>query len=169
MNKVKLKYINSIVDRIWTEYNLEPGFDMPSLVRSEGIEYLEMEFKDNVSGLLMIEGDKKFICINQNEMPQRQRFSAGHELGHYFLHKGNSLSVNKQEILFFRDEISSTGNIKQEVEANFFSATLLMPAFSIDRLIDHSQTIEKNVENLSRIYDVSSSAMAIRLNNLGYN
>ena len=168
MNKLKVKQISSIVEKLWSDYSLQPGFDIENLVKSHGIDYKVMRFKDNISGLFMIHEDKKFICVNESESFERQRFSAGHELGHFYLHKTNPLSVFKSEVMFFRDEDSSKGSVKEEVEANYFSASLLMPAFSIEKEIDFKLIIDENIKLLAPKYRVSAAAMAIRLNTLGY-
>ncbi len=168
MNKHKVKQITSIVESLWGEHSLIPGFDVGELITSLGIEYKVMKFKDKISGLFIIHEDKKFICVNEAESFERQRFSAGHEVGHYYLHKTNPLSVFKSEIIFYRNEDSKMGSVREEIEANYFSACLLMPAFLIEKEISFDISIDENIKNLAPKYKVSSSAMAIRLNALGF-
>src|SRR5574343_470703 len=74
--------------------------------------------------------------------------------------------------VMFRDEMSSTGEIKQEREANAFAAALLMPKSLLIREIqklpfDLADEDENVVVKLAQKFEVSTQAMAFRMANLG--
>jgi Zn-dependent peptidase ImmA (M78 family) len=60
----------------------------------------------------------------------RQRFTIAHEIAHYLHHSKRSpqsqLFIDRT-VTFRRDEVSSTGDDREEVEANQLGAALLMP------------------------------------------
>ena len=58
------------------------------------------------------------IGINKNESPKKKRELIAHALGHHFLHQGNHLYFEN------RDQFTA---FKQEHEAQYFAAELLMP------------------------------------------
>jgi Zn-dependent peptidase ImmA (M78 family) len=81
-----------------------------------------------------------------------------------------------QSILFvdkyvaFRDDDSSAGNDKEEVEANAFGAALLMPARLVREEIKKDKLDlddEDDLSALAKRFHVSMSAMSYRLVNLG--
>ena len=122
----------------------------------------------SISGLFVIKEQKPYIRFNNNESPQRQKFTIAHELGHYVLHKDIPLFVEKNEAVLYRNMDSTTGELLKEKEANAFAASLLMPKFMIDEQIDIIPNGIDPVSHLSEVFKVSSQAMYYRLNNLGY-
>jgi len=55
----------------------------------------------------------------------RQRFSIAHEIGHFILHqKQGQLFIDKTYKVFLRDQLSSSGENIQEIQANQFAAAL---------------------------------------------
>ena len=43
-------------------------------------------------------GDRAIISVDCNKMPQRQRFSVGHEIGHWTYHRGQLLVCRSSDI-----------------------------------------------------------------------
>jgi Zn-dependent peptidase ImmA (M78 family) len=134
-------------------------------------------FEGDLSGLLYRDNLDTIIGVNSNESDKRQRFTIAHELGHFILHEGDQLHVDHNFKVNFRDSISSQGSKLIEIEANAFAASLLMPEalvreayetaipngvdpFSDD---DHSE----EVTLLAKLFNVSKTAMLIRLGKLG--
>lgn len=68
-----------------------------------------------------------------------------------------------------RDSLSSMATDKQEIEANQFAASLLMPVGFIRKDISRQtrQTESVLVARLAKKYEVSEQAMRYRLVNLG--
>lgn len=125
------------------------------------VEVLSAEFiRDSISGLIRkSENGKAEIYVNQLHPLTRQRFTIAHELGHLFLH------LPDKEVNFVDEELyRETGNHStQEVEANQFAGALLMPKDLVTQLWNRGQS----VGGLASMFDVSVTAMDIRLMNLG--
>lgn len=127
---------------------------------------------DGVSGLLVFENERGVIGYNSVHAPVRQRFTLAHEIGHFILHvKGKQprLFIDKS-LAFFRDDESSTGSDDEEIEANVFAASLLMPAELVRtevRRLRLDLGDEEHVAVLAKRFNVSSIAMSHRLANIG--
>ena len=85
--------------------------------------------------------------------PGRKKFTLAHELGHHFLHQGMKLRLDNL------DYSSNSKDTLEEIEANYFAATLLMPRELLLRLIDQ----KKSVEEISDYFQVSLSAARNRI------
>jgi len=137
---------------------------------------LRLEFTflgDDISGALVLKGDRGTIGINHTQAPVRQRFTIAHEIGHYLLHRGSThLFIDKKAtVVFRRDQDSSAGEQWQEIQANQFAACLLMPKSFIERAmgsVNYKMSDEEIIESLAGLFDVSVQAMSIRLASLGY-
>ena len=107
--------------------------------------------------------EKAIITINICADPRRQRFSLGHEIGHWVNDRGKNLTYrcNTNDM---RQRKMSKDNFRQqkEVRANQFSAELIMPnhifshhAYNLDITFD-------SVNYLADKFDVSRTSAAIR-------
>jgi len=128
---------------------------------------------EDISGLLFRKpGQAPVIGVNSANSLVRQRFTIAHELGHLRLHKGE-LILDRLARVNFRDSTSSAATDTQEIEANAFAATLLMPQPLIEEQLQvqarrRQQGDEQLVETLAKQFQVSRAAMEYRLINLGY-
>jgi len=126
----------------------------------------------NVSGVTLYNKEKDTISIfiNKNKHINRQYFTIAHELGHYFLHKD---IIKTEEILIDFDRMldgnralfrldESTSNMI-ETEANNFAAALIMPEDFVVKAWNRLDSVEET----ARVFNVSVSAMSIRLEKLG--
>lgn len=130
--------------------NFENSFKKKSEL-SELAEYFK-EMK--VEGFTL--KDSKQIYIDDQAEPERQRFTAAHELGHivlgHFDEKGMSVA--------FRDLTSSPRLAdEKELAANFFAAELLMPE---DLMVEAIRYTKSPVE-LAGFFGVTRGAMARRI------
>lgn len=138
-----------------------------------GAEIRQQPFDGDISGMLLRNGDKTLIGLNEGHSPSRQRFSIAHELGHLILHRGKPLFVDHTVRVNLRDSVSATGTEREEVEANQFAAQLLMPeplvrlAVEGARAADERLTDAMLVDDLAKDFEVSPQAMSFRLINLG--
>jgi Zn-dependent peptidase ImmA (M78 family) len=129
---------------------------------------------EGVSGMLVIENGRGAIGYNSAHHPVRQRFTISHEIAHYLLHvkkrsRGSRLFIDRG-VTFRRDENSSTGVAKQEVDANQLGAALLMPKGLVNQeLAKHDLDLdeEDDISFLAKRFHVSAAAMTNRLTNLG--
>lgn len=109
------------------------------------------------------------IGVNGRHSTTRQRFTIAHELGHAMLHEGRELHVDEGFRIDLRSRESSTGTNIEEIEANTFAASLLMPTRFLQRDLEAGHIdieADQQVEALAKSYDVSRSAMSYRLLNL---
>lgn len=103
------------------------------------------------SAVFVRQGSRNIIFYNQEEMKGRIRFSMGHETGHImFGHKTNIPPGDLYD--------------KQEIEANYFSAQLLMPEQIIREVQNRGVAITKNF--LIESFGVSDKAAEKRIETL---
>lgn len=159
--------INRLVARVLEDNQVnEPHVRVEKIVKKYGIRVLKGDLQD-VSGLLMRKPDEVVIGVNSTQSRNRQRFTIAHELGHFLLHDGISSHVDRDYRINFRSAESSQATNIEEVEANYFSASLLMPSEFLFR--DNAvEALDSNdaVAELARRYQVSQHAMSLRLANL---
>lgn len=109
-------------------------------------------------------GDKAIITVNSRSRRERQRFSAGHELGHWMRDRGRMAFSCDDYVL---NSEWDAENENPEHNANRYSADLLLPGsmFAI-RAKNRPITLE-TVRDLSESFQTSLTATAIRLVELG--
>jgi len=126
-----------------------------------GVEVRRAVMDDDVSGALVKKpGRDAVILLNASDSHNRQRFTCGHELGHYYKRVNDGTA--EFEFVDRRDELASTGTNAEEIYANQFAAELLMPERHVRRL--HKQT--PDIADLALRFGVSPEAMSYRLKNL---
>lgn len=166
------KRVEKAANQILKEHNINSlPIPINELAFKRGLAVKPYDLGENVSGVLVINDGTGFIGYNPAESMVRQRFTIAHELGHYELHNNdaNNLFIDKQFKVEFRNEISSTGEMIYEREANAFAASILMPEKNLmdeikNRHIDLSD--DNNIQELAKLFNVSVSAMTFRLMNL---
>lgn len=135
-----------------------------------GLLVEEIPLGDEVSGVLVIENGQGTIGVNKNHAPARKRFSIAHEIGHYVLHRKESeLFIDKKFAAVFRDNKSSTGEHRIEIQANLFAASLLMPRYLLEKeikVLGLDLGDDLILESLAGKFEVSVQAMTYRLSNL---
>lgn len=138
----------------------------------------------DVSGMLVpSHPDSKkrwIIVINRVQSSTRQRFTVAHELGHIVLHQYDTPHADGPPIVHFRDDQSSLGTNKEEIEANQFAAELLLPAqILVPRLREakldswagaqvesESSSVRDRIGYLAEQFKVSEEAMMLRIGTL---
>jgi Zn-dependent peptidase ImmA (M78 family) len=144
--------------------------DVYVIARACGVDVRQLPMEDSVSGVLVLKDGQAAIGVNEAHHPNRQRFSIAHELGHYLLHRNSSDLFVDAAPIFFRDDRSSDGTERQEIQANAFAAELLMPedmlrAQLTNRPLDVFDDIA--MRQLAVRFGVSVQALSIRLTRLG--
>lgn len=128
------------------------------LISDIDIQYEPLD--SSISGLLKKNNDRWIIIVNLLHHKHRQKFTLGHELAHYVLHKNDSDTFS--DTTFFR----GLTNDNIERSANDFASQLLMPETSVRRMIDDEHI--RSIEELSEKFGVSAAAMLYRVKQLGY-
>ncbi|PSM39923.1 hypothetical protein C6Y14_29000 [Streptomyces dioscori] len=139
-----------------------------------GIVVSRSAFKDgDVSGMLVRQdGQPPVVGVNDTHSDHRQRFTIAHELGHFLLHPGRDVVLDRPVRVNLRDKTSSMATDREEIEANTFAASLLMPASLVRSMLQQlpgavRQDPDRCTSALAEVFDVSESAMGFRLINLG--
>lgn len=107
---------------------------LDGIARAVGIVAIDEFDTDRFEGTLVVQGDKGAIGLRRGLIPGRRNFTLGHELGHFLnpWHRklGSKFECNKRDVVAKRsagfDQKPAQERI--EVEANEFSAALLVPA-----------------------------------------
>lgn len=173
--------IKQLVDEILREYNPEGLVPFPFERLAQGKGDIDLLYSGtmpgDVSGAVFLDNKRFTILINADKPTVRQYFTIAHELGHYFLHRqwliDNSTSgfvdyaeaLEGQGMLLRPDDPTAMQQIdmQQEREANTFAAELLMPEHDVQDF----WKLTHDIVACADAFQVSKSAMAIRLEKLG--
>ena len=157
--------------------NQKLPIDVEALAKAMGITIRYEPFDEELSGVLVKEGDRVAIGVNSAHSITRQRFTIAHEIGHFALNHDGNLFVDQalrsQAYIVHRDGKSSLGTDYHEVQANQFAAELLMPQdllnLQIEKRLDKRARSSSAdlISELARVFVVSTQAMEYRLANLG--
>ena len=131
------------------------------IARDLGLKvYRSSGWSKNLSGL--IRKDKKYggesgfaIFVNANHPEHRRRFTIAHEIAHFVLH-GRIIGDGIRDDALYRSGLSN----RVEAQANRLAADILMPRHLLDPLLVGKDV---DVETLARTFNVSKSAMSIRI------
>lgn len=146
--------------------------DVDEIAVKLNLEVTAHDLGANVSGVLYIDKGKGTIGYNKSESEVRRRFTVAHEIGHFILHRlDNEIFVDRKVFKMYRDDNSTTGEIKQEREANAFAAALLMPEVKLKKELrkltfDFGDDQDDGIKSLAETFKVSTQAMAYRISNL---
>jgi Zn-dependent peptidase ImmA (M78 family) len=135
--------------------------DPVRIARAMGINVVTAHLDPQVSGALVKERQQDAtILLNAMDSPNRKRFTCAHEVGHYVKRAD---APEEYEYVDHRDSLAATGRHPDEVYANQFAASLLMPAHHVRRLAAEGLTDLQ----IALRFDVSLEAMQYRLQHLG--
>jgi len=167
MNNERIKEIDDIVCSMLLDMGMTfPENTMGELLSKLGIPYaFEAPLPEGVSGIVIYDDKSKQykIAVNKNDSRERRVFSLAHELGHYKL---KHLDFNKaQNDVKFRMSLYNYDGPekKQETEANYFAATLLVPEQKLRWAL--TQSIDTRV--IAKYFGVSEAVIINRMNWLG--
>jgi hypothetical protein len=124
----------------------------------------ELEPGQTFSGLLL--ADLGEIWVNAEEArrwPPRRRFTIGHELGHWVMHRSGERSLFCRSVTVQPDEHPQQAAAEEipdiEEEASVFAAALLMPAHLLRREYER----DRDFDRLCQLFNCSGAAMGRRL------
>ena len=151
----------------------EPAVDVVAVAKKLGIEVVVTDLDEDISGVLITGQSGSCIAVRKGDVDARRRFSIAHEIGHYYLRHqfqaGEHVHVDRGHLISHRSSRSSSGTDLREIEANQFSACLLMPSKLLRgriKELDTDQLFDSHISLLSKEFQVSEQAMAIRLSAL---
>lgn len=166
---MKKEEIEKKAQEILRDHNLlQFPVDPLKVARALNIKVMNAKFSDpNISGVISKRGNEVSILLDYDDIPARKRFSIAHEIGHYVLHMNDA---DDYEIIDNEDNYRTTAHDldgwdnkrRMEWEANTFAAALLMD----EGLVRKEWELEKNIKILAWKFQVSESAIAVRLSSL---
>lgn len=140
--------------------------DIVKIANANDIKVYEGDLDKKISGAIRHnKKEERFeILVNKNDARVRQRFTIAHELGHYFLHKEylKNEELHIDTILYRAEKGKNEEAKKRENEVDYFAGALLMNKTLLEKLRS-----ENTITELAEIFDVSVSAMTVRLDVLG--
>lgn len=153
----------AILDRYISEFPVKLG----QLARELGVAIRVSSMGTGISGQIAREGNHYVIRVNRNEARERQRFTIGHELAHYFLHRDiiDSSPDGITDTVLYR----SGAPERIEYEANRLAAEIVMPMQAVERELQQNfggMVTEATIEGLASRFEVSKAAMEIKLSTL---
>ncbi len=170
MRKRKIQIL--VQQLLATQKVTEPPVPVERIARAQGARVFLQSLEGNISGFLYRDSQQRVIGVNTHHPSTRQRFTLAHELAHLLLHDQNQIHVDHGFELRLRNDRSSQGVDRDEMEANLFAAELLMPRRLLKKDLGDLQTVEisddKTIGRLAKRYGVSVQALMIRLTALGY-
>jgi Zn-dependent peptidase ImmA (M78 family) len=152
-----------------------PLVPIERVAKSQGLLVRRLRNEESdISGFLLTWDENVIVGVNASTHPVRQRFTIAHELGHYLLHAPSpgQIHIDRMFKVIFRDDLSGKGVDREEREANYFAAELLMPRRFITKDLFDANEVDyvedRFIEDLAKRYGVSRQAMTFRLANLEY-
>lgn len=143
----------------------ELGITAPKDIDVEAIAYdfgVEVRY-DTLSGCeatLVGFASRAIATIQKQSIRTRQRFSIGHELGHWHHHRGESFRCRVDDV---SDNLAGRDRLKEQ-EADDFSAHLLMPGPLFKPLVKQAKTPSfADLRDIAAEFDSSLLSTALRL------
>jgi IrrE N-terminal-like domain len=145
----------------------ELGITEPSQIKIEAIAYhceaiILYEPLSGCEANIVGRGDRAIITVDSNALRTRQRFSAGHELGHWMRDRGQvAFGCGREQM----DSHWTADN--PETRANQFASDLLLPPKLFVPLAKSRPITVETVRDLGRVFETSLTATAIKLVRFG--
>jgi Zn-dependent peptidase ImmA (M78 family) len=138
-----------------------PPVDPRKAAKRLGVLVLASELEPDVAGKFICEpGRDPRIVLNRRDSLVRQTFTCAHELGHFLHSEASPENITRVQ---YRNHVSRLGTDHEEIYANEFAASFLMPGFLIRAY--HEQGLSD--WELAAKFGVSREAMGLRLVSLG--
>lgn len=143
--------------------------DVIKIANENDIKVYEGDLNKKISGAIRYKKEENEfeILVNKNDIKVRQRFTIAHELGHYFLHqdflKNEEIHIDTMYRTVGRSGLEIEEEREREKEVDYFAGALLMNKTLLEKMHKENNTIKE----LAEIFNVSISAMTVRLDVLG--
>lgn len=172
---MSIKYARTQAEKLVERLNMNSlPINVTKIAKSLNLTVTSANLGDDVSGLLISDGQNAHIVTHEENHKNRQRFTIAHEIGHYYLkhqfEAGEHVHVDRGHYISQRGPKASDGTDIKEIEANQFAASLLMPSKFVRRKVEElgvNSLLDHHVSYLAEVFEVSEQAMTIRLTTLG--
>jgi Zn-dependent peptidase ImmA (M78 family) len=175
MRRADPKAAREAAQKILAEFHVRSApVPVERIIKARSIVLQYAPLDEELSGMAYIKDGVAIIGVNALHHPNRQRFSAAHELAHHVLHVPEitaAVHIDKGFRVLHRDGLAAQGTDPVEIDANAFASELLMPRqFLIEAVSDSGLDLddEAAIESLARKFRVSPSAMRNRLSGSWY-
>lgn len=154
--------IDTIIENLRMKTGLSfPEDNLVDLAKALGIEVFESKFvkHDNIDGFLEYpkkDTDKPKIYLNKDRPAVRKKFTLAHELGHYVLHRDTQRKYRIDTVDYSKDDDTT----REETEANYFAASLLVPE---DKLRSILALSKGNIDIAAEYFGVSKPVIENRI------
>jgi len=155
--------VNSPAEKLLQRF----GIREPSEIDLEAIAYelgalVVFDELDGCDARIVAHANNAIITVNSKSSRERQRFSVGHELGHWKEGwRGRGFLCAKDDI---RESYALANAVKDaETRANRFSADLILPDYIFVPACLHKPLTIDTAQTLSQDFQASITATAIRL------
>jgi Zn-dependent peptidase ImmA (M78 family) len=118
----------------------------------------KVNLNPDVAGYIERRDGRTCIYLNRGDSEWRQRFTCAHEIGHFVKNGDEDFAY-----LDHRDKLAQEGVDSEEIYANTFAATFLMPEEAVREFVD----LDVGVKQMAAEFGVSKLAMETRLESLG--
>lgn len=134
--------------------------DLIKIADENNIDVYYKDLPKHISGAIKYDNtiNRFKILINENEHKNRQRFTLAHELAHYFLTQQQLEATGEMYI----DTLYRQYNIEEQ-EVDYLAGALLMDKDILTR----AYNLVESISVLSKIFEVSETAMTVRLMKIG--
>lgn len=162
------KYIKELAEYIALEHN-DIKTPLDKIIKSENLNVFYDDYGNAFDGVIIYDSEF-YIHINTkrgNKIDSpRGRFTLAHELGHYFIdNHRNGLKSGQLEPHPSRNNEDMQQKIERE--ADYFASCLLMPEKRFSKDCFKRKFNFSTIEELSKKYNVSLTACAIRFADIG--
>lgn len=160
--------LSAFEDSCLTPFQFPPVPVKPICEQYLGLSIREKELPKREAVGMLIEESNSILTRRGNQT--YERFTLAHEIGHWLLHSKNGESFGKKyrkNLISGFARKSKTREVLQEIEANRFAASLLMPKSLVIQYSSRAFLLNKDeVARLARIFKVSDIAMVFRIKNI---
>lgn len=154
--------IDTMIENLRMKTGLSfPEGNLVELAKALGVEVFESKFikHDNINGFL--EYPKKStespkIFLNKERPAARKKFTLAHELGHYILHRDKKRKFRVDTVDYSIDDEET----REETEANYFAASLLVPEEKLRSILALSKG---NLDVAAEYFGVSKPVIENRI------
>lgn len=132
--------------------------DVAALAQAEGFEVIFKELPEGEAGSTLERRGKRYILVNEQDPPMRQRFTILHEIAHHVLGlpsvHGQASELNDSGLT------ASVGRPLEEVACDAFASECLVPLAIIKPLIEGQLFGVQTVAELARHFGASQHCVA---------